>query len=40
MDQDDIEAFLVTFQRLVEAYEVLKAHWVYKLATQLTGLAQ
>jgi len=25
MDQDDIDAFLVTFERLMEAYEVPKA---------------
>ena len=36
-DRDNIQAFLVTFERLMEAYEVSKACWVYKLATQLTG---
>ena len=40
MDQDDIDAFLVTFERLMEAYEVPKARWAYKLATQLSGRAQ
>ena len=40
MDQDDIEAFLVTFERLMEAYEVPKACQAYKLAIHLTGLAQ
>ena len=39
-DQDDTEAFLVTFERLMEAYEVPKARWAYKLATQLSGRAQ
>ena len=39
-DRDNIKAFLVTFERLMEAYEVPKARWAYKLATQLTGRAQ
>ena len=38
-DQDDIGAFLATFERLMEAYEVPKAHWAYKLTTQLTDRA-
>ena len=40
MNQDDIEAFLVMFERLMEAYEVLEAHWAYKQVAQLTGQAQ
>jgi len=32
-DQDDIEASLATFERIMEAYEVPKACWAYKLAT-------
>jgi len=30
----------VTFERLMEAYEVLKVCWAYRLATQFTGQAQ
>ena len=37
---EDIEAFLKTFERLMEAYEVPKEHWAYRLAPQLTGKAQ
>ena len=37
-DQDNIKAFLVTFERLME--EVPKTPWAYKLATQLSGRAQ
>ena len=39
-DGEDIEAFLKTFERLMEAYEVPKEHWAYRLAPQLTGKAQ
>ena len=39
-DRDDIEAYLLTFERMMEAYEVNRARWVYKLAPQLTGKAQ
>jgi len=38
-DQDDIEAYLVTFERVMEAYDVPN-RWAYKLATQLSGRAQ
>ena len=40
IEQDDIEAYLVTFERIMEAYKVLKDHWTYHLAPQLTGRAQ
>ena len=30
----------MTFGRVMEAYEVPKIHWAYKLATQLSGRAQ
>ena len=39
-DGEDIEAFLKTFERLMEAYEVPKECWAYQLAPQLTGKAQ
>ena len=37
---EDIEAYLKTFERLMEAYEVPKERWAYRLAPQLTGKAQ
>ena len=39
-DKDDIESYLTTFERMMTAYEVDAARWVYKLAPQLTGKAQ
>ena len=39
-DQDDIKAYPVMLERLMEAYEVPKAHWEYKIATQLKGWVQ
>ena len=39
-DGDDIEAFLKTFERLMEVYDVPKERWAYRLAPQLTGKAQ
>ena len=39
-ERDDIEAFLVTFERTMEAYEVDTARWSFMLAPQLTGKAQ
>ena len=39
-DQDDIEAYLTTFERMMIAYEVDKSRWAFKLAQQLTGKAQ
>ena len=38
--QDDIESYLVTFERIMEAYKVPKEQWTYYLAPQLTGKAQ
>ena len=35
--QDDIESYLVTFERIMGAYKV---QWTYYLAPQLTGKAQ
>ena len=39
-DSDDIEAYILTFERLMAAYGVEKAHWVVRLAPQLSGKAQ
>ena len=39
-EADDIEAYLTTFERLMEAFSVPKERWVFKLAPQLTGKAQ
>ena len=41
LDQnDDIEAYLVTFERAMAASEIAVACWPYILATLLTGKAQ
>ena len=37
---DDIEAYLLTFERMMISYGVEKAHWVVRLAPQLSGKAQ
>ena len=39
-EQDDIESYLTTFERIMRAYEVKEERWVVKLAPQLTGKAQ
>ena len=39
-EANDIEAYLTTFERMMEAYEIDKARWVFKLAPQLSGKAQ
>ena len=39
-DSDDIEAYLKTFERMMGAYDVPRARWVFKLAPQLSGKAQ
>ena len=39
-DNDDIEAYLTTFERMMEAYEIEGARWPYNLAPQLIGKAQ
>ena len=39
-DQDNIEAYLTTFERIMKAHEVKKERWAFKLAPQLTGKAQ
>ena len=39
-DEDNIEAYLTTFERMMVAYGVLKDRWVFRVAPQLTGKAQ
>uniref|UniRef100_A0A1X7UUB3 Uncharacterized protein n=1 Tax=Amphimedon queenslandica TaxID=400682 RepID=A0A1X7UUB3_AMPQE len=39
MDNDDIEAYLTTFERQMTAYEVPRGRGVFKLAPQLSGRA-
>ena len=39
-DKDDIEAYLVTFERIMEAHKVPQERWAHYLAPQLTGRAQ
>ena len=39
-EKDDIEAYLVTFERVMEAHKVEKDRWAHYLAPQLTGKAQ
>eukprot|EP00731_Ephydatia_muelleri_P012821 Em0007g131a len=36
-EKDDIEAYLVTFECIMEAYKVPKNEWTYHLAPQLTA---
>ena len=33
-EQDDIEAYLLTFKHMMEAYEIPQARWSFKLAPQ------
>ena len=37
---DDIVAYIMTFERLMLAYEVKKERWAFKLVPNLTGKAQ
>lgn len=39
-ENDDVEAYLTTFERLMLAYEVKREKWAFKLAPQLVGKAQ
>ena len=39
-EKDDIEAYLVTFERIMEAHKVARDRWAHPLAPQLTGKAQ
>ena len=35
-EQDDIESYLVTFERIMDAYKIPQEQWTYYLAPQLT----
>ena len=39
-ESDDIEAYLITFERLMRGHEVPESRWAFRLAPQLTGRAQ
>lgn len=39
-DNDDIEAYLTTFDQMMWAYDITKERWAFKVAPQLTGKAQ
>ena len=39
-EKDEIEAYLTTFERIMEVNEVAKERWPFQLAPQLTGKAQ
>ena len=39
-EEDDIEAYLTSFERIMTAHEVSRERWPFKLAPQLTGKAQ
>lgn len=39
-EQDDIESYLTTFERVMRSYEVKEERWAVKLVPQLTGKAQ
>ena len=39
-EEDDIEAYLTTFERMMVAFGVARERWVFKVAPQLTGKAQ
>ena len=39
-EEDDIVAYLTTFERVMTAYEVKRERWVFKLASNLIGKAQ
>ena len=38
-DSDDIEGYLLTYERQMAAYEVDKSRWAYILAPQLRGFS-
>ena len=39
-ERDDIEAYLVTFERIMKAHKIKEDRWAHYLAPQLTGRAQ
>ena len=40
MDQNNIEAYLITFEWIMQAYEIPEEQWTYYLAPRLTGKVQ
>ena len=36
-EEDDIESYLTTFERMMAGYEIRRERWAFKLAPQLTG---
>ena len=38
-ESDNIEAYLITFERLMRGHKVPESRWTFKLASQLTGRA-
>ena len=38
-EEDDIEAYLTTFERMMEGYSIEKGKWSYRLAPNLTGVS-
>ena len=40
IEQDDIEAYLVTFERIMQAYDISRERWTYCIAPQLTRKVQ
>ena len=39
-EKDDIETYLMTFERIMGAHQIEEEHWLQYLAPQLTGKAQ
>ena len=39
-DEDDIQAYLTTFERMMIVYRVPKDWWVFRVASQLTRKAE
>ena len=39
-EQDDIKAYLITFERIMQAYDISREQWTYYIVAQLTGKAQ
>lgn len=39
-ESEDIEAYLITFERMMEVYEIAKEKWTFQLAPLLTGKTQ
>ena len=39
-EKDDIETYLSTFERVMEAYEIEKSRWAFKLVPYFSGKAQ